>query len=86
MSDELGPITFGEKEELVFLGKEISSNKNYSETIAFQIDDEIKKLILKGLASAKKVLTQKIEILHKIAKELVLKETLEQKDFYALVR
>ncbi|MBI2062350.1 MAG: ATP-dependent zinc metalloprotease FtsH [Candidatus Yanofskybacteria bacterium] len=86
MSDNLGPITFGEKEELVFLGKEISSNKNYSETIAFQIDEEIKKLITKGLISAKKVLTQKITVLHKIAKELISKETLEQKDFYALVR
>lgn len=86
MSDNLGPITFGEKEELVFLGKEISSNKNYSETIAFQIDEEIKKLITRGLTSAKKVLTQKIDTLHKIAKELISKETLEQKDFYALVR
>ena len=86
MSDNLGPITFGEKEELVFLGKEISTQKNYSETIAFQIDEEIKKLITGGLTSAKKVLTQKIAVLHKIAKELISKETLEQKDFYALVR
>ena len=86
MSDTLGPITFGEKEELVFLGKEIATQKNYSETIAFQIDVEIKKLITKGLTSAKKVLTTKISILHKIAKELLNKETLEQKDFYALVR
>jgi len=86
MSDNLGPITFGEKDELVFLGKEISTQKNYSETIAFQIDEEIKKLITKGLTSAKKVLTQKIAVLHKIAKELLQKETLEQKEFYALVR
>ncbi|MEK7076266.1 MAG: ATP-dependent zinc metalloprotease FtsH, partial [Patescibacteria group bacterium] len=64
MSDNLGPITFGEKEELVFLGKEISTQKNYSETIAFQIDEEIKKLITGGLTSAKKVLTQKIAVLH----------------------
>ena len=86
MSDELGPITFGEKEELIFLGKEISTQRNYSETIAFQIDEEVKKLITKGLTSAKKVLTSKIDTLHKIAKELISKETLEQKDFYALVR
>ena len=86
MSDTLGPITFGEKDELVFLGKEISTQRNYSETIAFQIDTEIKKLITRGLNSAKKVLTQKINTLHKIAKELLQKETLEQKDFYALVR
>lgn len=86
MSDTLGPITFGEKEELVFLGKEISTQRNYSETIAFQIDEEIKKLVVKGLTSAKKVLTFKIDVLNKIAKELINKETLEQKDFYALVR
>jgi len=86
MSDYLGPITFGEKEELVFLGKDIGHNKNYSETIAFQIDAEIKKLIIKGLNSAKKVLSQKTDILHKIAGELIAKETLEQKDFYALVK
>ncbi len=86
MSEALGPITFGEKEEMVFLGKEISTNKNYSETIAFQIDEEVKKLITKGLNSAKKVLIQKTELLHKIARELIVKETIEQKDFYALVR
>jgi len=86
MSDNLGPVTFGDKDELVFLGKEISTSKNYSETIAFQIDNEMKKFISKGLNSAKRVLTQKISTLHKIAKELISKETLEQKDFYALVR
>lgn len=86
MSDALGPITFGEKDELVFLGKEISTNKNYSETIAYQIDAEIKKLIVKGLITAKKTLTQKLDTLHKIATELIKKETLEQKEFYALVR
>lgn len=85
MSDALGPITFGEKDELVFLGKEISSSKNYSETVAFQIDQEVKKLISKALISAKKVLEVKIETLHKIAKELIAKETLEQKEFYALI-
>ena len=86
MSDSIGPVAFGEKEEMVFLGKDFGSTKNYSETIAFQIDTEIKKLISKGLNSAKKVLSQKINTLHKIAKELISKETLEQKEFYALVR
>lgn len=85
MSDALGPITFGEKDELVFLGKEISSSKNYSESIALQIDREVKKLILKALTSAKKVLEGKMVTLHKIAKELIAKETLEQKEFYALI-
>ncbi|MFH1672434.1 MAG: ATP-dependent zinc metalloprotease FtsH [Pseudomonadota bacterium] len=86
MSDTLGPVTFGEKDELVFLGKELSHQRNYSDTIAFQIDKEVKKLISKGLVLAKKTLVQKINILHRIAKELIQKETLEQKEFYALVK
>ncbi len=86
MSDTLGPITFGEKEELVFLGKEMSHSRNYSETIAFTIDKEIKKLISKGLVSAKKILSERMDKLELIAKELIKKETLEQKEFYALVR
>ena len=85
MSDKLGPITYGEKDELVFLGKEMGHTRNYSETIAYQIDNEVKKLVSKGLSTAKKVLTQKIDTLHKIARELITKETLEQKEFYALV-
>lgn len=85
MSDSLGPVTYGEKEELVFLGKELSSHKNYSEQVAFQIDSEIKKLIVSGLNVAKRTLTKKMEILHRIAKELIKKETLEQKEFYALI-
>ena len=86
MSDTLGPITFGEKEELVFLGKELSHHQNYSESIAFAIDKEIKKLIMKGLSAAKKILTERVDKLNLIAKELIKKETLEQKEFYALVR
>ena len=86
MSDTLGPVTYGEKEEMVFLGKEISSHKNYSESIAQEIDQEIKKFISKALLVAKKLLSDKIEILHRVAKELIKKETLEQKEFYALLK
>lgn len=86
MSDTLGPITFGEKDELVFLGKEITSQRNYSESTAFQIDKEVKKLISKALKSAQHALTKKIKTLHKIAKELIKKETLEQGEFYALLK
>ena len=85
MSEKLGPITYGEKDELIFLGKELGHTKNYSETIAFQIDGEVKKLVSRALATAKKIITQKINTLHKIARELIAKETLEQKEFYALV-
>jgi cell division protease FtsH len=86
MSDKLGPVTFGEKEELVFLGREIATEKNYSNEIAFQIDSEIKALISKALKKAKEVLAKKMASLTKIARELVTKETLEQKEFYALLK
>ena len=86
MSEALGPITFGEKEEMVFLGKEISTQKNYSESIALQIDREVKKFISKALAEARKVLNKKMTTLHRIAQELIKKETLEQKEFYALLK
>ncbi len=85
MSKKLGPVTFGEKDELVFLGKEIGTERNYSETIAYQIDQEVSNLLHSGLTSARAVLSEKIKTLHTIAKVLIEKETLEQKEFYALI-
>lgn len=85
MSEKLGPITYGEKDELVFLGKELRTEKNYSEQVAYLIDQEIRKLISKALLTAKNILIEKIHLLHKIANELMKKETLEQKEFYALL-
>ncbi len=85
MSDKLGPIVFGEKEELVFLGKDLGTERNYSNEIAFQIDTEVKNFITKGLKKASDVITKKMAVLEKIAQELIAKETLEQKEFYALV-
>ncbi|MDP3954653.1 MAG: ATP-dependent zinc metalloprotease FtsH [bacterium] len=86
MSEKLGPITFGEKDELVFLGKEITADKNYSNEIAYQIDQEVRKFIVAARQTARKVIGDKISLLHKIAKELIEKETLEQKEFYALLK
>ncbi|MBI2669847.1 MAG: ATP-dependent zinc metalloprotease FtsH [Candidatus Yanofskybacteria bacterium] len=86
MSEKLGPITFGEREELVFLGKELGTEKNYSNEIAFQIDSEVKNFISKALKKAREVLIKKMVVLEKIAQELIVKETLEQKEFYALVK
>lgn len=86
MSDSLGPIVFGENEELVFLGRDLGHHKNYSNEIAFQIDTEIKRLISSALEKAKSILTEKRAILDRIAKTLIEKETLEQKEFYALLK
>lgn len=86
MSDKLGPINYAGHDELVFLGKEIVSEKPYSETTAFAIDKEISKLISDALKRAKEVLIKKLDLLTKVAKVLIEKETLEQKEFYALVK
>lgn len=85
MSEKLGPVTYGDKDELVFLGKELAAEKNYSEQIAYLIDQEVKNFISRGLKKAKLILSQKLQTLHKIAKELIRKETLEQDEFYALL-
>ena len=85
MSEKLGPTTYGDKDELVFLGKDLATEKNYSDQIAYQIDQEVKKFISGGLKTAKSVLSKKLQTLHKIAKKLMEKETLEQKEFYALL-
>ena len=82
----LGPIAFGEKDELVFLGKEISEQRNYSEKVAAQIDDEVKKFINAAEVQAKKILKQKKDILERIAKTLIEKETIERQEFESLIK
>ncbi|OGM96345.1 MAG: cell division protein FtsH [Candidatus Yanofskybacteria bacterium RIFCSPHIGHO2_02_FULL_38_22b] len=86
MSDKLGPVNYKQGEELVFLGKEMAGEKLYSETIAFEIDKEIKRLIVDGMKKAKEVITKKMDTLTKVAKTLIEKETLEQKEYFALVK
>ncbi len=82
----LGPISFGEKEELVFLGKEISEQRNYSEKVAAKIDEEVKKFIIEAENRAKKLLTKKLALLDKIAKTLIEKETIEKEEFEKLIK
>ena len=82
----LGPISFGKKEEMVFLGKEISEEKNYSERMATQIDNEVSKIIISAQERANKILKKRKQTLDKIAKVLIEKETIERKEFEDLVR
>ena len=82
----LGPISFGEKEELVFLGKEISEQRNYSEKVATQIDEEVAKFIKQAEEQAKKILTKKKNLLEKIAQVLIEKETIEKEEFERLIK
>lgn len=86
MSEKLGPVVYKQGEELVFLGKEMAGEKLYSEATAFAIDKEISYLISKALKKAQEVINKKMDTLVKIAKELIEKEVLEQKEYYALVK
>ncbi|MDP3729314.1 MAG: ATP-dependent zinc metalloprotease FtsH [bacterium] len=85
MSDALGPQTFGETRDLIFLGKELGHDRNYSEAVASKIDDEVKKFIDRAYALAKKVLSSRRPALSIIAKKLIEKETIEQDEFNELV-
>jgi cell division protease FtsH len=85
MSDKLGPRTFGHKEELVFLGREITEQRNYSEKIAQVIDEEVHKIIEHASQTATRILTENKDRLIRIAQELITKETLEGDELEAVL-
>jgi len=76
MSKELGPLTYGENEEEVFLGRSITRQQHMSEETSKKVDAEIKKIVIIGYQRAKKIITEKIDDLHKLAKALLVYETL----------
>ncbi len=82
----LGPVSFGKKDDLVFLGREISEQRNYSEETATQIDKEISKFIKDAQDKANKVLLKNKKTLEKIAQTLIEKETIEKAEFDALIK
>jgi len=82
----LGPISFGEKDELTFLGKEISEQRNYSEKVAAEIDKEVAKFIKNAEVQARKILLKKKKLLEKIAQVLIEKETIEREEFERLAK
>jgi cell division protease FtsH len=86
MSEEIGPIVLGDQHEMVFLGREISEQRNYSEAVAQKIDSEVSLIMKEGLARATKVLTDYKSHLETIAQRLVKDETLEQEAFFEIVR
>jgi cell division protease FtsH len=80
MSEELGPLTFGKNEEQIFLGREISQHRDYSESTAQKIDEEVKKIVGGGYQNAKKIINANLDILQRMANALLEKETLDSKD------
>ncbi|MGB0388927.1 MAG: ATP-dependent zinc metalloprotease FtsH [Ardenticatenaceae bacterium] len=85
MSEKLGPMTFGKREELVFLGREISEQRNYSEDIAEQIDDEVRAIIDEAYHTAREVILERRKEFELLANTLIEKETLNRKQFVALM-
>ena len=77
MSDILGPVTFGKKEEEIFLGREISQHRDYSEETAKEIDKEVRRIITEAQEIALKLLTKNIKLLHDLANALLEYEILD---------
>jgi len=85
MSKVLGPLTFGRKDEQIFLGKELAIHRDYSEATSQMIDKEVGNLVLEAYQGAKDIISSKMEILHKIAHALLEKETLEGKEIDEII-
>ena len=85
MSQAIGPVTFGRRDELIFLGKELAERRNFSEKTAAKIDKEIEKIVSRAYRKASEVIKSKRDILDRIAGKLIEKETLEQKEFNKIV-
>ena len=85
MSEKMGPLSYGKKEEQIFLGREFATHKDYSEETAKNIDVEVMTLVMNNYEKAKKLLNDHIDILHKIANELLEKEVLNGAEIDALI-
>lgn len=85
MSEKLGPLTFGKKDEQIFLGREIAKHKDYSEKTAEEIDDEVKRIVMRAYERAKTILKENYDLLEKLANMLLEKETIEGHDIDKLI-
>lgn len=86
MSEELGPLTFGRPQEQVFLGRDISQDRGYSDAVAFSIDKEARRIIEHCYQKAKEILEKNIHKLHLVATTLMEKETINAEEFEALMQ
>jgi len=86
MSSKIGPLFFGKKDDAVFLGKEISSSKDYSEKTAIMIDEEIKTIVSNSYKKATNILKENFNLLEQTAQLLLEKETIENKDIQDLIK
>jgi cell division protease FtsH len=85
MSEKLGPLAFGQKEEQIFLGREFAQHKDYSEETAVLIDQEIRDIVTGAYDKANKILTDNMNVLHALAEALLERETLVEKEIDAII-
>ena len=85
MSDKMGPMAFGKKNEEIFLGREIQSHRDYSEETAQMIDHEVVSIIKNAQDTARKILEEKIDLLHLMAEELLEHETIDESDIKVML-
>lgn len=85
MSEKLGPLTFGKKDEQIFLGREIAKHKDYSEKTAEEIDDEVRRLVTEAYEGSKRLLQENYDLLDALAKRLLEKETIEGHEIDKLI-
>ena len=85
MSEKLGPLTFGKKEEQIFLGREIAQHRDYSEDTAERIDVEVRSIVMENYDRAKKLLNENLVLLHRLAKELLDREVLDNNEIEKII-
>lgn len=86
MSEKLGPMAFGQKEEEIFLGRDFTKQVEYSESTAIQIDAEVRRILLEGYERAKLILRRNVDALHKMAEALLERESLDGSEVDDIVR
>ena len=86
MSDKLGPVNFGKKEEEIFLGREIAQHRDYSEQTAIMIDSEVNQIVNKAMERAKKILNDNVELLHKLSAALLEREILDSDEIDKIMK
>jgi cell division protease FtsH len=86
MSEKLGPMTFGKKEEQIFLGRDFTQAADYSESTAIEIDSELRRIISEGYHRAKNLLKENLEILHRMAETLLERETIDGSDIDSIIQ
>ena len=86
MSDKMGPLSYGAKEEEIFLGREIQKHRDYSEETAVEIDKEVQRIVGEAMTRAEKILHDNMELLHSLSKELLEREILDSDEIDKLIK